>query len=246
MVAFMAIVWAIAVKVNDFSIVDIAWGMTFIITTIATLAITQNMNITSITIAVLVILWGLRLSGYLFKRNVGKPEDYRYQNMRKRWETNVNLKAFYRVYMLQGALSLFFSIPIIIGIANSSEETNYILITIGVVLWIIGFIFEAGGDYQLSQFKKKEENKGRFIKHGLWRYTRHPNYFGESAMWFGVAIVALSVPWGWIGLISPIALTYILINISGVPPLEKKFMEHEEYREYAKKTNMFIPGPPKK
>ncbi|PKR78039.1 hypothetical protein CEY16_08975 [Halalkalibacillus sediminis] len=164
--------------------------------------------------------------------------------MRKKWN-HPNRTAFYRVFMLQGALSLFFSLPIIIGIANSSSDSVTSILIIGAALWAFGFLFETVGDAQLDRFKKKENKDHRFIQHGLWKYTRHPNYFGESAQWFAIALIAATVPWGWISFISPIILTFFLLKISGVPLLEKKFMEHEEYREYAARTNKFIPGPPK-
>ncbi|AYC28625.1 DUF1295 domain-containing protein [Paenisporosarcina cavernae] len=242
---FMTFVWMIAVKKDNYSIVDIVWGMTFMVTTAVVLLYSQEFNVVSWTIAILVYIWGIRLSYYLFKRNAGKPEDYRYQAMRKNWGDQVKLRAYRRVFLLQGAISLILSLAIFIGITQSDDIISLIPLYIGVVVWIIGFFFESVGDAQLRNFIDKPENKGKVMTEGLWKYTRHPNYFGEATMWYGISFVASSVPCGWLSFISPILLTILLLKISGVPLLEKKNAQKPGYAEYARKTSVFVPMPPK-
>jgi steroid 5-alpha reductase family enzyme len=245
MILFMSVIWMIAVKLDNYSIVDIIWGVTFILTTVVVLVFTGNINVVSLTIAALVIIWGLRLSIYLFTRNAGKPEDYRYVDMRKKWGSKVKQTAFVRVFMLQGTVSLLFSLGIFLGISKSDTILSMWPVYAGVVVWIIGFLFEAVGDAQLRAFIQKPANKGRVITTGLWKYTRHPNYFGEATQWFGISIVACAVPFGWISFISPLLLTFFLMKISGVPLLEKKNSQKPGYAEYAAKTSVFVPMPPK-
>ena len=245
MFLFMSIIWLIAVKLDNYSIVDIIWGITFIITTIVVLIYTGLYNVVSLTIATLVLIWGLRLSIYLFSRNAGKPEDYRYQDMRKKWGNKVKQTAFVRVFMLQGTVSLLFSLGIFLGISQSDTILALLPVYLGVVVWVVGFLFESIGDAQLRAFIQKPENKGKVITTGLWKYTRHPNYFGEATQWFGISIIACAVPFGWISFISPLLLTFFLLKISGVPLLERKNVKKPGYAEYAAKTSVFVPMPPK-
>ena len=245
MFLFMSTIWLIAVKLDNYSIVDIIWGITFIITTIVVLVYTELYNVVSLTIAALVLIWGLRLSIYLFSRNAGKPEDYRYQDMRKKWGNKVKQTAFVRVFMLQGTVSLLFSLGIFLGISQSDTILAMWPVYLGVIVWVVGFLFESIGDAQLRAFIQKPENKGKVITTGLWKYTRHPNYFGEATQWFGISIIACAVPLGWISFISPLLLTFFLLKISGVPLLEKKNAKKPGYAEYATKTSVFVPMPPK-
>ncbi|MBU0903772.1 MAG: DUF1295 domain-containing protein [Firmicutes bacterium] len=244
MFLFMSTIWLIAVKLDNYSIVDIIWGITFIITTTVVLVYTGLYNVVSLTIAALVIIWGLRLSIYLFSRNAGKPEDYRYQDMRKKWGNKVKQTAFVRVFMLQGTVSLLFSLGIFLGISQSDTILAMWPVYLGVIVWVVGFLFESIGDAQLRAFIQKPENKGKVITTGLWKYTRHPNYFGEATQWFGISIIACAVPFGWISFISPLLLTFFLLKISGVPLLEKKNAKKPGYAEYAAKTSVFVPMPP--
>ncbi len=146
--------------------------------------------------------------------------------------------------MLQGAILLILAYPIIL-INHSTESGLGLVDVIGMILWIIGFLFEIVGDYQLSQFSKHKKVKGSIMKTGLWKYTRHHNYFGEAALWWGVFMIALSIPWGWTAVVCPVLLTFLLLRVSGVPLLEEKYKVNKEFIEYAKKTNKFIPWFPK-
>lgn len=224
---------------NNNAVVDIAWGLGFVLVAWFTF-IFSSYSLINIIITLLISLWGLRLGYYLFKRNWNKSEDYRYVNMRKNWFKYPRLQAYLKVYMLQMVLMFAVSLPVIF-INNTSNINNINLISyLGVFVWIVGYFFEVLGDYQLRKFVSKQENKGKIMKSGLWKYTRHPNYFGEATMWWGIYILAFSVK-GYYTIISPLLITYLLLFVSGVPLLEKKYKNNLEFIEYAKETSVFIP-----
>jgi steroid 5-alpha reductase family enzyme len=219
------------------AVVDIAWGLGFVVVALFTF-IYSEMVLINYVITILISLWGLRLGYYLFKRNWNKKEDYRYVEMRKSWIKYPMLQAYLKVYMLQMILMIIISIPIIF--INSSSDSLSLIAYFGILIWIIGYFFEVVGDYQLKVFVKNPNNKGKIMKTGLWKYTRHPNYFGEATMWWGIFIISLSVD-GIYTIISPILITLLLLFVSGVPLLEKKYKDNKEFQEYAKVTSVFIP-----
>lgn len=229
-------------KRND--IADIAWGLGYILLCVFYFFF-QEHSIRTLVLYGLVLIWGFRLSLHIYLRNRGKTEDFRYLAWRKAWGKWFYLRSFLQVYLLQG----FFLLLVISGITLVSAEVqpslNY-LDLIGILVWLIGFYFEAMGDYQLAKFIKNPSNKGKVMKSGLWKYTRHPNYFGEATMWWGIFIISLSIPGSWIFIISPLTITYLLLFVSGVPLLEKRYADDSEFQEYAKKTNKFFPWFPKK
>lgn len=243
------------IKKNN-SIVDIGWGLGFVIVAVATFLISylesNQLNWPSLVVTVLTAIWGLRLFFYISIRNWNKPEDYRYVNFRKQWGTKfVALKAFLQVFMLQGIFMFIISTSIILTNVYPKptlDTSSTVLIILGILVWVVGFIFEAVGDAQLKTFKKDPMNKGKIMSSGLWKYTRHPNYFGEALMWWGIFFVSLfsTTRPGIIGLISPVVITYLLVYVSGVPLLERKYKDNPAFQEYAKKTSMFIPWFPKK
>ena len=236
------------IKKNN-GIADMAWGLGFVVVAVTSLIYTQNYTLLGITITALVAIWGIRLFFYIGIRNWNKPEDYRYVAMRKRWEPHVVIKAFIYVFMLQMSFLYIISLPIQMTNFISIEVSalGYIPYIIGLIIWIIGFIFEAVGDAQLKAFKKKPDNKGKLMTTGLWRYTRHPNYFGESAMWIGIWIISLASLdlLALIGIIGPLFITYLLLYVSGVPLLEEKYKDREDFKAYQKQTSKFFPLPPK-
>jgi len=234
--SFMVLMFIIGLVKKNNGIVDIGWGIGFIVIALFTLVKNGNYTLFQIIGTILVIIWGLRLSLHIYARNKDKPEDFRYANWRTQWGKWVNLRAFFQVYMLQGLLMLFIAIPIII--INSYSYSRFGIISIiGLLMWFFGFIFESLGDYQLKEHLKKSKS---IMQTGLWKYTRHPNYFGESVQWWGLGLMAISIAW-W-SLISPIIITFLLLKISGVPMLEKKWDKNKEYQEYKKHTNAFFPG----
>jgi len=243
---FFNIVFFIAQSKKNNGLIDVAWGSGFVVAAVTSYIISHNNTNRGLIITILVVLWGLRLSYHLFKRNWNKPEDYRYVQMRERWgDKNHAITAYVRVFMSQLALLFIISQPILITNFKESKPLG-LLDFAGITIWIIGYFFEAVGDYQLKQFVTNPKNKGKLMKTGLWKYTRHPNYFGEATMWWGIFIISISVPGSLYGIISPILITTLLLFVSGVPLLEKKYKNHPEWKEYEEKTSIFIPMPPKK
>lgn len=233
---FIFFILGTAVKNN--SIVDIGWGIGFVV--IAMYMFFKNLSslmLPQIIITILVGIWGVRLFYHIIKRNFGKPEDFRYANWRKKWGKFVVVRSFFQVYMLQGLFMLLISLPVILV----SNTLNIYLLLFGVIIWIVGFVFEALGDFQLKMFLKEKNNKGKIMQSGLWKYTRHPNYFGEATMWWGIYIIAISSGSSILAIISPITITFLLVFVSGVPLLEKSMKSIEGYDEYAKKTSIFVP-----
>lgn len=244
---FFFLFFVVGQILKDNSIVDIGWGIGFVVLTLALVFKVGIENGREMLIAVLVTIWGIRLSSYLFIRNKGRGEDYRYVDMRKRWGTKLApLKAFLNVYALQGVVLYLVSVGIISVFATSSQEGVGVLEIIGVVIWSIGWVFQVFADSQLQAFKKKLENKGRVIKTGVWKYTRHPNYFGEATMWWGIFIITLGENVGLWTIISPILITVFLLFVSGVPLLEKRYAGNPEYEAYKEITPKFVPWFPKK
>ncbi|HCZ24002.1 MAG TPA: steroid 5-alpha reductase, partial [Acholeplasmataceae bacterium] len=245
--AFFNLAFIVAQAKKNNGLADMAWGLGFVVVAIASLLVANTYHLYQIVITALVLLWGFRLFFYIGLRNWSKPEDFRYVNMRKNWGKHVHLKAYFIVFMLQMTFLLIVSLPIQLSayVDVAIDLTGYIIIGVGVLLWIIGFIFEAVGDQQLKTFKSNPENKGKIMQSGLWKYTRHPNYFGEAVMWWAVWIVSMStLSWmNVIGIIGPIFITYLLLFVSGVPLLEKKYKNNALFQEYAKRTSVFFPLP---
>lgn len=248
---FFVIFFIIAQVKKNNGLADIAWGLGFIVVALTGLIYTQNFTYLTLAVTALVLLWGFRLFFYIGIRNWSKPEDYRYVDMRKKWKTHLKLKAFFKVFMLQGILLYIISLPIQFAMQTKkgvSEPFEFVILGLGILLWIVGFYFEAVGDAQLKTFKKDPANKGKIMQSGLWKYTRHPNYFGEALMWWSVWIVSTATfeLLSFIGFVGPLLITLLLLFVSGVPLLEKKYKDNKDFQAYAKKTSIFFPLPPKK
>lgn len=228
-------------KRND--VADIAWGLGFILICVYAWA-TRPYSPLSAVVYGMVMLWGLRLSLHIALRSRGKTEDFRYQQWRAAWGKSFVLRSFLQVYLLQAGFMLVISAPILIA-AESAEQGMNALSIAGVLLWLIGFFFESVGDYQLAVFIKRKTNKDDIMETGLWRYTRHPNYFGEVVLWWGVFLVVLPVQHGIWGIISPITITFLLLFVSGIPMLEAKYAENPKFQAYKRRTNAFFPWRPR-
>ncbi|MBP1661714.1 MAG: hypothetical protein H6P95_2906 [Candidatus Aminicenantes bacterium] len=187
---------------------------------------------------------GLRLSVHVGLRNRGRGEDFRYARWRKEWGRAFVLRTYFQVFLLQGSFLILTAMPVIL-INRSRSGRIGSFAAAGAGIWFIGFLFESVGDAQLRQFKRDPARRGRIMTGGLWRYTRHPNYFGESLMWWGLAVLGLSVPGGWAGVVSPLVMTLLLTKVSGIPLLERKYRGNAEFEAYARRTSAFIPLPPK-
>ena len=242
---YMTIIFVIALIKKDNSVVDIAWGLGFIMVAILTFFLQKGFFFRQVLVVVLVMIWGIRLATHIAVRNRGRGEDFRYAQWRRDWGKWFLPRSFFQIFMLQGLLLLIIAYPIIL--INHSSETRISLSDIvGIILWLVGFFFEATGDYQLFKFKQIKENRGKIMTQGVWQYTRHPNYFGETMIWWGTFCIALSVQNGWTAIISPLLITFLLLRVSGVVMLEKKYAKNKEFEEYARRTSAFIPWFPKK
>jgi len=242
----MVATWLLSLILKNASIVDIVWGLGFAITSWV-LAITIDGDSTrQILLAVMVGSWGLRLGGYLAKRNIGHGEDWRYKAMRKKKGARFGLISLVTVFGLQGVLMWVVSLPVMFGNSDATPGVGPLAV-IGVMVWAVGLSFEAVGDWQLVQFKKDPNNAGKVMQTGLWSLTRHPNYFGDALLWWGIGIVGAETGSGVIGFIGPVVMTVFLLRVSGVPMLERSLMKRREgYAEYAARTSSFIPRPPKR
>lgn len=245
--SLMTTLWIISVFIKNVSIVDLFWGFGFVMVNLYYFIVTGESNTIKLVLLILVSIWGLRLSIYLAMRNIGKGEDFRYQEFRKNFgEHRYWWFSFFQTFLLQGVLMWIISLPLLGVNINSESGITPVLFYSGLIVWIIGFVFETGGDYQLSKFKKNKNNKGKVLSTGFWKYTRHPNYFGDSAVWWGYGLLSLSVGGYWY-IIGSIIMTLLIIKVSGVALLEKSLKTQKpEYKEYIKNTSAFFPWFPKK
>ena len=239
---YFVIWYIIAAIIKNSGIIDIGWGFGFVV--VAWIGFFQSISIVSIVLTLMVSLWGLRLTYHIFKRNAGKLEDFRYANFRREWGRSFYLRSFFQLFMFQAVLMFLISLAFIYGNQKSVIGSLPTLI-IGIIVWLIGFVFEAVGDRQLKKFISEPANKGKVIGTGLWKYTRHPNYFGEALLWWGIFIVAIGSGSPWYTVISPLTITLIIRFVSGVPMLEKRNENKPGYDTYKAKTNIFIPWFPK-
>lgn len=241
---FMTVMYVIAQIKRDNSIVDIGWGLGFVLIVLVTMWAVPGVTERQLLVAVLVSIWGIRLASHIYWRGRGKGEDYRYVAMRKGWGNKAAIRAFFRVFMLQGVIMLVVAYPLIY-LQHDSGKGLSLLDGIGAAVWLFGFLFEAVGDYQLLRFVKRRKRPDQIMTEGLWRYTRHPNYFGEALLWWGVYLIICSTEGGWMLFYSPVAITFLLLKISGIPLLEKKYAANPAYQAYKRRTNAFIPWLPK-
>lgn len=244
---FMLIMFGIAQMLRNNSIVDVGWGIGFIIVAYVTFYLEPGIEFQHELISFIITIWGVRLAGYIFIRNWGSGEDYRYVAMRKAWGNSPMLGAFFQVFMLQGLLMFLVSLPIIV--INSSQSINpqlNFLHGIGALIWLGGFAFEAIGDAQMYLFRTDPHHKGRIMRYGLWKFTRHPNYFGEVTQWWAIFLIAIPSGLWYVSLVSPVVITYLILKVSGITMLERKYEDNEEYAEYQRTTSAFFPWIPKK
>lgn len=225
-------------KRND--VADVAWGLGFVLMTWVSFVLSDDSGVRGLLVSILVTIWGMRLAWHIHARNKGKAEDYRYLAWRKEWGKLFYPRSYLQVYLLQGVFLFLIVTPVLLTNKNVGAELG-LLDALGVAVWLLGFFFEAVGDAQLARFIKDPANKGKLMQGGLWAYTRHPNYFGEVTQWWGLWLVALSVPYGWLGIIGPITITFLILKVSGVPMLEEKMAENPEFAEYKKRVSVFIP-----
>jgi steroid 5-alpha reductase family enzyme len=242
----MVVTWLVSLLRGDASIVDIIWGFGFVLVAWTAFVVGDGYEPRKWLITLLASAWGLRLSIYLFFRNRGKGEDYRYRAMRRRWGPRFPVISLVTVFGLQGLLMFIISMPLQVAQLSGMPRALGVLDYVGLVLWLTGFAFESIGDLQLARFKADPANAGKVMDRGLWRYTRHPNYFGDAVLWWGLFAIALS-RWENVAVIfSPIVMTVLLTRVSGVPLLEASLRRRRAgYEEYVARTSSFIPLPPR-
>ncbi len=244
---FMTIAFIASWKLRRTDIVDIAWGPAFVVAAVSSFLMNSydvpiGLNVQTLVTG-LVIVWAARLSYAMWGRIRSHSEDKRYVVLRRKWKGNLALNTYLRIFVLQGVLATVISIAVI-HINTSLPTPLDTFAYSGLAIWLIGFLFELVGDLQLKRFLANPKNKGKLMTEGLWKYTRHPNYFGEATMWLGIFIIALSTPYGWIAVIAPVLIMYLLLFVSGVPLTEKSFESKPGWDAYKKRTSKFVPLPP--
>lgn len=244
--AYMTVWFVLALVRKDNSLADVAWGLGFILIAGLTSSSSPTWPVRKALANALVLAWGLRLFIYILLRNRKKGEDFRYAGWRRKWGRLFVVRSYLQVFLLQGLFMLVVSLPVVIINADRQAAPVNGLDILGAGLWLLGFLLESVADAQLHRFKKEPVNRGRVMTCGLWKYSRHPNYFGESLMWWGLSLAALSATNGWLAVLSPALLTFLLLKVSGVPLLERRYAGNPEFEAYAARTSVFLPWFPKK
>ncbi len=244
----MLVLWLGSVLLRDASLVDRLWGMGFVL--LAWLYLQPAGGFRGAPwlarlVVILVTIWGLRLSLYLTWRNWGQGEDYRYRAMRAAQGGTFWWKSLFSVFVLQGILAWIISAPLLVAVSSRIATPNSVWVGVGMACWLTGFLFETVGDWQLARFKANPSNRGQVMDRGLWRYTRHPNYFGDAVVWWGYFCLAAAVG-GWWTAFGPALMTVLLMKVSGVALLEKTLQETKpQYRDYIRRTSAFVPRWPR-
>jgi len=229
-------------KRND--VADLAWGLGFVLLSWVGFLL-SGFSVRSVLVNILVTVWGCRLAWHIFRRIRGRTEDQRYALWRNTWGKWFFVRSYLQVFLLQGFFLYLIVFPVLsINLQYGGAFGMFDLL--GILIWLTGFLFESIGDAQLARFVKDPANKGKLMEQGLWRYSRHPNYFGEVTQWWGIFIIALSVPSGIGTIIGPLTITCLILFVSGVPLLEKKYAGRPDFEAYKKRTSIFFPLPPKK
>jgi len=242
----MVALWLVSLRLRDASIVDIFWGPGFVMVAWTAHLVADSASVRAWLVCAMVTLWGVRLALHLARRNLGHGEDYRYRAMRERHGRRFPLISLGMVFLLQGALIWIIALPVLAVHAPTAVAPLHGIDALGILLFVAGLAFEWIGDVQLARFKRDAGNKGRVMDQGLWRYTRHPNYFGNFLLWWGIGLMALAVG-AWWALVGPLLLTFLLLKVSGVALLESTIAERRPgYRDYVRRTSAFLPWFPRK
>ena len=246
-IVLMTLAWGVSILSSNAGVADIFWGLGFVLIAWLTFVLGNGCLPRAILSTVLASLWGLRLAAHIWARNKGEPEDRRYRALREKEGHRFWYSSLYKVFWLQGVLLWVISLALQSGISSAAPFRWTWQDGLGLLVWMVGFVFETTADWQLAQFKKDPLKKGKVMNRGLWKYSRHPNYFGESLIWWGFFIIALSSPASWWTIISPATITFLLIRVSGVRLLEKTIQNRRpEYASYIRNTSAFFPWFPKK
>ncbi len=243
----MTLLWIVSIIIRNVSIVDIFWGTGFVITCVYYFLNTHGNDSRKIILMTLVAIWGIRLSVYLAWRNLGKGEDFRYREFRRKYgEKRYWWISYFQTFLLQGVLMWLISAPLLGAQFYGQDSLPGIPDYTGILLWITGFVFETGGDLQLARFRSDNTNKGKVLDTGFWHYTRHPNYFGDSAVWWAYGLLCTGAG-SFLPVLGSVLMTALIIKVSGVVLLEKSLNQQKpDYRDYIERTSSFFPWFPKK
>jgi steroid 5-alpha reductase family enzyme len=244
----MTVVFGFAKRIKRYDLIDAAWGWSFMAIAVTSFLLQPGtkweLDMQTV-VTLFVFIWGTRLSIHILRRiRATSTEDPRYVEIRTKWRGNVGFNIYTRMYVTQAVLALVISLPVIH--INLFADTSWgPWLFVGGVIWILGFMIESIADRQLRDFVHNPKNKGTLMSHGLWRYSRHPNYFGELAMWWGIGIICLGTPFGWVGIAGPVLITYLICFVSGVPIHEKRSEKRPGWSDYKKRTSILVPLPPR-
>jgi len=242
----MVTLWCVSVWRRDASIVDPWWGPGFVLIAVLAAMLGDGATPRRLLVPLLVGVWGLRLGAYLLWRRWGQGEDFRYQAMRTAWGERFPVVSLVTVFLLQGVLMWIVSLPVQAAVSARTPAALGVLDVAGIALWAVGLTFETMGDWQLARFRADPSNRGRVMDQGLWRYTRHPNYFGDCCVWWGLFTVALATPAGGWTIVGPLVMSVLLVRVSGVPMLERSLRRRRPgYEAYVRRTSAFVPWPPR-
>lgn len=239
----MAGLWAVSIRIADASIADVAWGLLFVLVAAIGVTLGEGWLPRRLLVALLVAAWGVRLAIHIGRRNLGKDEDVRYARWREEHGASWPLRSLFTVFGLQGLLAVVIALPVLR--AQSAPVPAHVtwLDVAGLLVWAVGFAIEMVADAQLDAFKR--EGSGGVMSRGLWRYSRHPNYFGEALLWWGIWLLALSAPLGWATVVGPLTITLLLRFVSGVPLAERAMEGRPGWERYVHETSPFVPMPPR-
>lgn len=240
LIGIYATLWfliSLIVRRND--IADVAWGLGYIVL-IAFFILTGPVSPLAKLVYLVVTFWGLRLAFHIGSRLIGKSEDFRYRQWREEWGSTFYWRSYLQVYLLQGFLLVIIGMPLLV-LAHADALAISTITWIGLVCWICGFFIQTVADRQLAHFVRNRQSKNEILDTGLWKYSRHPNYFGEIVMWWSIFVMTIPVPGSWIGAIGPLVITFLLVCVSGVPLLEKRYADHAGYQAYKARTSALIP-----
>jgi steroid 5-alpha reductase family enzyme len=244
LIVYMTIWFAAGRRRGRLDVADTAWGGGFIL--VAGLSLLAHANSRTLLVWLLVLCWGLRLATHVWRRNTRKGPDPRYVALSAKWpKKHFWTRAYASIFVTQACLILAVSLPITIVSAEAARPLG-VRDVAALALWIAGFIIEALADRQLGRFIRQSTNHGRVMRSGLWRYSRHPNYFGELVQWWAIALLAVGPAAGWLGLAGPLLLTYLIVFVSGIPSIEKRQAQKPEYSAYKRQTSMLLPLPPRR
>jgi steroid 5-alpha reductase family enzyme len=244
-VTLMFVAWLVSLVRRDASVADVAWGLGFVLVAWLSFALADGADARKALVVVLTTVWGLRLTAYMVWRGAGEGEDFRYREMRTRYGKRFPLISLFVVFGFQGIGLWAVSLPVQIAQVPATPSGLTALDLLGAAVWTLGMVFEVGGDLQLARFKADPRNRGKLMTRGLWRYTRHPNYFGDFCVWWGLYLIALATGAGWWTVVGPLTMTFILLRISGRKLMDEHMARKPGYRDYARRTSGFLPRPPR-